>query len=145
MRYAPPRVNKTEIIGISVELKNVSSKPLAVQNDPASVRVRLSRLDGTVIDPSLPLARSGPVALPQWSVLSQDSYLGFYLYDYGIGVPEMEGALLALLPPSRVWMLKPSKYNLRGTFTAQPAACDNTPKNAWKGQLDLPSLEIEVR
>jgi hypothetical protein len=145
VRYAPPRVNKTELIGISVELKNISTEPLALRNDPASVRVRLCRPDGSVIDPGLPLARSGPVAFPQWSVLSPDAYLGFSLYDYGVGVPEGQGALLALLPPSRVWILKPGTYTLRGMFTAQTAAGDDHPKNAWKELLDLPPLEIEVR
>jgi hypothetical protein len=145
VRYAPPRVNKTAIIGISVELKNVSANPLAVQNDPASVHMRLFRSDGSVIDPSLPLVRSGPVAFPQWSILPPDAYLGFSLYDYGVGVPEIEGALLAVLPPSRVWLLKPGKYTLRGTATVHSAAQDKHPKNAWKGQLDLPPLELEVR
>lgn len=145
VRYAPPRVNKTEILGIAVELKNVSAKPLAVQNDPASVHVRLCRADGSVLDSSLPFVRSGPVALPQWSALPPDAYLGFSLYDYGVGIPEMDGALLALLPPSRVWMLKPGKYTLRGKFTVKPAAGGDHPKNAWQGQLDLPPLELDVR
>jgi hypothetical protein len=145
VRYAPPRVNKTEIIGISVELKNASARPLAVQNDPASVHVRLCRADGSVIDPSLPFVRSGPVAFPEWGVLPPNAYLGFSLYDYGVGVPEGQGALLALLPPSRVWFLKPGKYTLRGKFTVKPAAGDDHPKNAWTGQLDLPPLELEIR
>jgi hypothetical protein len=144
LRYAPPRVNKTEIIGVEVEVKNVSITPLAVRNDPASVRVCLIGPDGQPIEPGLPFVRSGPVASPQWGVLPRDSSLSFSLYDYGVGVPEGQGALLALLPPSRVWMLKPGKYTLRGTFTVQPAADDNPPKNAWKGQLDLPPLDIEV-
>jgi hypothetical protein len=145
VRYVPPRVNRTEIIGISVELKNVSTKPLAVQNDPASVRVRLGRADGSIIDPSLPFVRSGPVANPEWSVFPPNAYLGFSLYDYGVGVPDMEGAMLALLPPSRVWVLKPGKYTLWGTFTVQLAEGDDRPKNAWMGKLDLPPLEIDVR
>jgi hypothetical protein len=145
VRYARPRVDKTEIIGVEVELKNVSAEPLAVRNDPASVHVRLIGPDGQPIDPGLPLVRSGPVALPQWGVLPRDSSLSFSLYDYGVGVPEDQGALLALLPSSRVWMLKPGKYTLRGTFTVQPAADDKSPENAWKGQLDLPPLYIEVR
>jgi len=145
LRYAPPHVNKTEIIGVEVELKNVSKEPLAVRNDPASIRLRLIGPNGQPIDPGLPSHRSGPVALPQWGVLPRDSSLSFSLYDYGVGVPEGQGALLALLPPSRVWMLKPGKYTLRGTFTVEPAASDNPPKNAWKGQLDLPPLVLEVR
>jgi len=145
VRYAPPRLNKTAIIGIAVELQNDSTEPLAVRNDPALVRVRLIGPDGQPIDPVLPLVRSGPVASPQWGVLPRDSSLRFSLYDYGVGVPDGQGALLALLPPSRVWMLQPGKYTLRGTFTFQPAASDKTPTNAWKGKLDLPPLEIEVR
>ena len=145
VRYAPSQVNKTEIIGLEMELENVSTEPLAVQNDTASVRVRLIGPDGQSIEPSLPIDRSGPVADPKWCVLSRGESLSFSLYDYGVGVPEMNGALLALLPPSRVWMLKPGKYTLRGKFTVRPAGDEEPPKNAWKGQLDLPSLAIEVR
>lgn len=145
VRYPRPHVNDTEIIGVAVELKSVSATALAVRNDPASVRVRLCRPDGTPIDSTLALPRGGPVAAPQWGVIPPYAYLGFSLYDYGVGVPQGQGALLAILPPVQAWLLKPGKYILRGTFTVQPAAEDNPPKNAWKGQLDLPPLEIEVQ
>lgn len=145
VRYPRPYVNDTEIIGVAVELKSVSATALAVRNDPASLRVRLCRPDGTPIDSTLALPRSGPVAAPQWGVIPPYAYLGFSLYDYGVGVPRGQGALLAMLPPIQAWLLKPGKYTLRGTFTVQPAAEDNPPKNAWKGRLDLPPLEIEVR
>jgi hypothetical protein len=145
LRYPRPHVNDTEIIGVAVELKSVSATALTVQNDPASVRVRLCRPDGTPIDSTLALPRSGPVAAPQWGVIPPYAYLGFSLYDYGVGIPRGQGALLAMLPPIQVWLLKPGKYTLRGIFTVQPAAEDNPPKNAWKGRLELPALEIEVQ
>ncbi len=142
--YAPPRVNKTEINGIAVELRNSSDETLAVWNDPASVHVHLIGPDGRPIDADLPFVRSGPVAAPHWNTLSRDEDLKISLYDYGVGVPEGHGALLALLPPSRVWFLKPGKYTLTGTFKVQQTASGKTPANAWKGELQLPPLEIEA-
>ncbi len=145
VRRARPRSNGREIIDLYVELKNVSTGPLAVRNDPASVRVRLLNLDGTPIPQQMPLARSGPVPGPQWGVLPRGCYLGFSLYDYGIGISAGPGAHLALLPTMQCWELKPGRYILHGRFAVSSPETETYQKIAWKGQLDLPTLEIEVR
>jgi RNA polymerase sigma factor (sigma-70 family) len=141
VRQPRPKVNGTEIIAIAVELRNVSTDPLALQNDPASVRLTLHDATGKSI-PGGGLPRSGPIPAPQWGTIPRDSYLGFGLYDYGAGVPRGQGALLAVLH-GKDWLLKPGKYFLRGTFTVRKAVA--WPKNPWVGQLHLPPLEIEVR
>jgi hypothetical protein len=142
VRHPKPTVNSTQIIGIAVELKNASTEPMAVPNDPASVNVELFDSDGKPV-PQTALPRSGPVPLPQWGVLPRDSYLGFSLYDYGVGIPKDQGALLSLLPPVKAWLLNPGKYTLAGTFTVPKGKL--LPKDAWVGRLDLLPLGIEVR
>jgi hypothetical protein len=144
VRQTQPPVGTTEIIGVAVELKNVSAEPLAVRNDPAAVRLDLFDAKGQSM-PRAWLSRSGPIPFPQWGIVPGGCYLGFSLYDYGVGVPQGQGPLLALLPYAGDWILKPGKYTLRGTFNVQPRASDDPPKNAWRGELDLPPLEIEVR
>jgi hypothetical protein len=137
-------VGTTEIIGVAVELKNVWAEPLAIRNDPASVQLKLFDAHDQAL-PRAWLPRSGPIPFPQWGVLPGGSYLGFSLYDYGVGVPQGQGPLLTLLPYAGDWVLKPGKYSLRGSFSAHPRPDNKPPKNAWRGQLELPSLEIEVR
>jgi hypothetical protein len=143
VRYELPPTGTTPIIGVALELKNVSTEPLAVLADAEAVPLKLFHADGTPVE-NAGLARSGPVGPPQVAVLPRDSYLGFSLYDYGWGVPQGQ---TAFLPVRRggAWVLKPGKYILRGTFTPEPPEVETYRKNAWRGRLDLPPLEIEVR
>lgn len=143
VRHTLPPTGTTPIIGVALELKNVSTEPLAVLADAEAVPLKLFDADGKPVEDA-GLARSGPQAPPQVAVLPRDSYLGFSLYDYGWGVPQGQPAFLPVRRGG-AWVLKPGKYTLRGTFTDQPPEDETCRKNAWRGRLDLPPLEIEVR
>jgi hypothetical protein len=143
VRHTLPPTGTTEIIGVALELKNVSTDPLAVLADAEAVLLKLFDADGRPVE-NAGVPRSGPQPLPQVAVIPRDSYLGFSLYDYGWGVPQGQGAFLPVRRGG-AWMLKPGKYTLRGTFTVEPPEVETYRKNGWRGRLDLPPLEIEIR
>lgn len=143
VRHPMRRSNGTEIIGITLELRNGSTEPLAVLANAEAARLRVFGPDGVPVKEA-GLPRSGPVPGPQVAVIPRDAYLGFSLYDYGWGVPRDAGALLPVRSGGP-WVLEPGTYTLRGTFEVQPPEGETYRKNGWGGRLDLPALEIEVR
>jgi RNA polymerase sigma factor (sigma-70 family) len=123
---------------VTLELKNVSTKPLAVLNEP-KVEVSLTDAAGVVLPPSLPRVMSGPIPDPQWGVLPRDAYMGFRVDMTTVGVPTKDHALLAV--QGRTWDLKPGSYTVRAKVAAAGAPTHN---DAWGGELELPPVEVVV-
>jgi RNA polymerase sigma factor (sigma-70 family) len=123
---------------VTLELKNVSIKPLAVLNEP-KVEVSLTDAAGVVLPPSLPRAMSGPIPNPQWGVIPSGAYMGFRVDMTTVGVPTKDNALLAV--QGRTWDLKPGSYTFRAKVTAAGAPTHN---DAWGGELELPPVEFVV-
>lgn len=134
------KYNETNLLDIILELKNVSTKPIAIQNDRDAVSFKLYDLRGYAI-PQAGSDRSGPVPYPQWAIIPRDSYLGFSLYGYTAGIPGGGGLFIAL--PKDTWLLKEGEFILHATFTIENMG-KNRPENAWSGKLVLPPLRISV-
>jgi len=70
---------------VVLELKNVSTRSVAVLNQPA-IRVELYDGAGKPVSTSgFPM--SGPIPNPQWGVLPRDAYFGFRIDMTTVGVP----------------------------------------------------------
>jgi len=136
----PNKYNETNLLDIILELKNVSTKPIAIQNDRDAVSFKLYDLRGYAI-PQAAGGRSGPVPYPQWAIISRDSYLGFSLYGYTAGIPGGGGLFIAL--PKDTWLLKEGEFILEATLTIKDIGEDR-PDNAWLGEIVLPPLRISV-
>ena len=132
--------NETNLLDVILELNNVSTKPIAVQNDRDAVSFRLDELRGYAV-PQAAYVKSGPVPYPQWATIPRDSYWGFSLYDRTVGIPGGGGTFIAL--PNNVWLLKDGQFILHATFTVKDIGEDR-PQNAWSGELVLPPLRISV-
>lgn len=140
VRNKPNKYNETDLLDIILELKNVSTKPIAIQNDRDAVSFKLHDLRGYAI-PQAPGSRTGPVPYPQWAAIPRDSYLGFSLYDWTAGIPAGGGTFIAL--PNHTWLLKEGEFILHATFSVKGIGKDR-PENAWSGKLVLPPLRISV-
>ena len=136
----PNKYNETTLLDIVLELKNVSTKPIAIKNNRDAVSFKLHDLRGYAI-PQSGYDRSGPVPYPQWAVIPRDSYWGFSLYDWTVGIPGGGGIFIAL--PNHVWLLKEGEFILDATFTIKDTG-EDSPENAWSGKLVLPLLRISV-
>jgi hypothetical protein len=143
VRHPAPKLQDTEIVAISLELKNISTGVLSVRNDPGYLKYQMFGPDKKMIPPK-GLLRYGPVPEPQWATLPPDCYLGFSLYDGGVGIPKGKATLLALYY-NNCWLLQPGTYSLEATFTVVSLPAPGTPPNVWIGALDLPPLEIKVQ
>jgi RNA polymerase sigma factor (sigma-70 family) len=121
---------------VTLELKNDSTKPLAILNRP-KLEVSLTDANGLVI-PTESFPMSGPILDPQWAVLPRDAYLGFRVDMTSVGVPAKDRALLAL--GGKMWGLKPGSYTVR----AKVAPADATHNDAWGGELELSPVEVVV-
>jgi hypothetical protein len=135
-----PPMGRTDILDVVLQLKNVSTRPLAVRNDPEAVSVRLYDLRGYAV-PQAGHSRSGPVPYPQWAIVPRDSSLRFSLYDCGVGIPANAGTLLAL--PRGLWLLKKGQYVLEAVFAVRKLPPD-APDNAWSGELTLPHVKFRT-
>lgn len=140
VKNKPNKYNETNLLDIILELKNVSAKPIAIQNNRDAVSFKLHDLRGYDI-PQSGYVRSGPVPYPQWAVIPRDSYWGFSLYDWAVGIPGAGGTFIAL--PNHVWLLKEGEFILHATFAIKDIGEDR-PENAWSGKLILPPLRISV-
>jgi len=140
LKYKPNKYNETNLLDIILELKNSSTKPIAIKNNQNAVSFKLHDLRDYPI-PQSGWTRSGPVPYPQWAVIPRDSYLGFSLYDCTVGIPGGGGTLIAL--PNNVWLLKKGEFILYATLAIEDIGEDR-PENAWSGKLILPPLRITV-
>ncbi len=136
----PKKYNKTSVLDIILELKSVSTKPIAIQNNRNAVSFKLYDLRGYAV-PQAGSDRSGPVPYPQWAIIPRDSYFGFSLYAYTAGIPGGGGLFIAL--PKDTWLLKEGEFILHATFTIKDIGEDR-PDNAWSGDIVLPPLRISV-
>ncbi len=141
LKDKPNNYNQTTLLDIVLELKNVSTEPIAIKNNREAVSFKLNDQKGYAIPRSGGM-RSGPVPDPQWAVVPRDSYWGFSLYDWGVGIPGGKDTLIAL-PNHHVWLLKEGDFILRATFSVKDVGEDK-PENAWSGELVLPPLRISV-
>jgi uncharacterized protein (TIGR03067 family) len=121
---------------VMLELKNVSTKPLAILNQP-KLDVALTDTNGLVI-PTESFPMSGPIPNPQWATLPREAYLGFRVDMTTVGVPAKERALLAV--GGKMWGLKPGSYTLRVKVSPE----DTNHNDAWGGDLELPPVEVLV-
>ncbi|HUU19188.1 MAG TPA: toxin-antitoxin system YwqK family antitoxin [Sedimentisphaerales bacterium] len=140
VRNKPNKYNETILLDIVLELKNVSTKPIAIKNDQNALSFKLQDLRGYDI-PQSGYSKSGPIPYPQWAVIPRDSYWGFSLYDRTVGIPGGEDTFIAL--PNHVWRLKEGEFILHATLTVKDIGEDR-PENAWSGELVLPPLRISV-
>ena len=136
----PNKYNETDLLDIILELKNVSTKSIAIQNNRDAVSFKLHELRGYAV-PQTGYVKSGPVPYPQWATIPRDSYWGFSLYDWTVGIPGGGGTFIAL--PNNVWLLKEGEFILYGTLTTKGIGKDE-PENAWSGELVFPPLRISV-
>ena len=140
LKNKPNEYNETNLLDIVLELKNISTKPIAIKNNQNAVSFKLHDLRGYTI-PQSGYDRSGPLPYPQWAVIPRDSYLGFSLYDPTVGIPGAGGTFIAL--QNNVWLLKEGEFILNATFAIKDIDEDR-PENAWTGKLILPPLRISV-
>jgi len=140
VRNKPNEYNETNLLDVVLELKNVSTKPIAIKNNRDAVSFKLYDLRGYAI-PQSGYSKSGPVPYPQWAVIPRDSYWGFSLYDWTVGIPGGGGTFIAL--PNHVWLLKEGEFILHATLTVKDTGEDR-PENAWSGELILPPLRISI-
>jgi RNA polymerase sigma factor (sigma-70 family) len=138
------RIGGTEIVCVTLELENVSPRPLFFTTDPSCLDVDLFTSDGNKV-PQAGVKRGGPIAAPTWGVIAPGSYVGFPLEYVALEIPKDRGALLPL-QMNKDWLLLPGKYHLRGHYSAKPAE-ESTYKDVqrWAGKLELPPLSIEVK
>ena len=122
---------------ISLELKNDSTRPLAVIDQPR-LDVELVAGGKPVPDASFPM--SGPIPNPQWGVVPQSACLGFRVDMRTVGVPTNGSMLLAV--GGRMWQLEPGTYELRVVLVAEKQK--DGPDNQWVGRLPLPPVEVVV-
>ena len=141
VRNRPNKYSETSLLDIILELKNISTKSIAIKNDQEAVSFKLQDLRGYDI-PQSGSARTGPIPFPQWAVIPRDSYWGFSLYDRGVGIPGGGGTFIAL-PNHHVWFLKEGEFILHATLTVKDVGEDR-PENAWSGRLVLPPFRISV-
>ena len=133
-------IGGTDILDVVLQLKNVSTHPIAVRNDPEAVSVTLYDSRRYAV-PQAGHDRSGPVPYPQWAIVPRDSSLEFSLYDCGVGIPANAGTLLAL--PRGVWLLQKGQYVLEAVFAVTQLPPD-APGNAWLGELTLPHVKFRT-
>ncbi len=122
---------------VSLELKNDSTQPLAVIDQPR-LDVELTAGGKPVPEASLPM--SGPIPNPQWGVVPQSACLGFRVDMQTVGVPTNGPALLAV--GGKMWHLEPGTYELRAVLVAEKQK--DGPDNQWVGRLPLPPVEVVV-
>ena len=125
---------------VVLELKNSSTRPVAVLNQP-TIRVELYNTAGKPVSTSgFPM--SGGIPNPQWGVLPRDAYLGFRIDMTTVGVPTRRHGKVLLALGGKQWGLKPGKYFLSATLVAEEDK--DAPDGQWIGELKLPTIEVVV-
>jgi RNA polymerase sigma factor (sigma-70 family) len=141
------KLNGTPILGLTLELANVSTGSLSFKADPEFAKVEVFDSTGKAVRQS-GLPRSGPVPNPEYAVIPRDSYLGLPLDILTVGIPPNKGALLSLRNAD--WVLEPGRYTIRASFAAASSAVRvtvggaDTQPTAWADKLTLPPVVIEV-
>lgn len=123
---------------VTLELKNVSLKPLAVINQPR-IEAELFNSAGKRVNTTARFSMSGPIPDAQWGVIPRDANLGFRIDMLTVGVPSKDQALLAV--GGKTWGLKPGKYTRESKMICKK---QKGPNNQWVGQIVLPPVEIIV-
>ena len=131
------------VLHLTLEVMNVSAKPLALLDDPLQVKVDVLDAEGKPVPPAV-TAVDILTRLREWGVIPSDAYLGFPLGIDGIGRPEGTFALLAA--GDSAWQLRGGRYTVRGKLTALAEVKRKgvRPENAWSGEFDLPPVAIQV-
>lgn len=133
--------NGTKILGLDLQLQNVTTDTMRVVNDPGDIRVQVFDAVGKATVKESGLPRSGPVPNPSVCVLPRDAYLGFALDTTTVGIPRDRPALLPL--HSQDWILEPGKYVITATYSV--AKTKIRPEGVWLGTMELPPIVLEVK
>ena len=123
---------------VSVELKNDSSTPFAVINQPR-LEAELTTDAKLVFEDGVHIV-SGPVPNPQWGVVPQNASLGFRVDKTTVHGPNNGSRLLAI--GDKIWDLMPGTYELRVVLVTEKS--NDGPDNQWVGRLTLPPVVIVV-
>ena len=145
-----PTINDSMIIGVVLELENVSDRPLLVLNDPALADVELFDGAGKPIASRRDLPLDGLVAYPEWKTIPPHQSIQFAIESHSVGVPH--GVIFIDLYAhnyvDRVWTPDPavhgSEYFLHGTFRHAKDVKDDLPTH-WNGTLELPFVKITAK
>ncbi len=124
---------------VNLELRNVSSQPIAVINQPR-IQAELFDSSGNPVS-TLDYPMSGPIPGPQWAVIPRDAYVGFRVDMQTVGVPPREQKTV-LLAVGRTWRIGVGKYVLTSRLIFEHQS--DGPNNQWTGELELPPVEVEV-
>jgi len=125
---------------IYLELRNHSSDPIAVTNQP-QIAAEVFDEAGNVVSPS-GARRSGPLRSPQWVVIPIDAYVGYRVDMQTLGLSEKERHVVLLAVGDNSWELKVGKYVFKATASFEESK--DGPQDQWIGELVLPPVEIVV-
>ena|SRR5215207_3845542 len=125
---------------IHLELRNHSSTPVAVINQP-EVRAELYDSSGRPVD-TLGYPMSGPIPGAQWAAIPRDSYLGFRVDMQTVGVPTREQGMALIAVGGRTWRVEAGTYVLETAVVFERR--EEGPANQWVGELELPPVEVVV-
>ena len=145
-----PPLNESTIIGVVLELQNVSDQPIAVLTDPVLDKVELLDGAGKPIVPRRDLSIDGLVAAPEWKTIPPQQSIQFAIESHSAGVPHgvVFIDLYAHNDVDRVWTPDPavhgSEYFLRGTFRHAKDVKNDLPTH-WNGTLELPFVRITAK
>ena len=145
-----PKVNNSTIIGVALELLNVSDHPIMILNNPELINVELFNGAGKPFESRRDLPFDGLVPFPEWKLIQPGQSIKFAVESQSAGVPQ--GVIfIDLYAPGdidRVWTPDPavqgSEYFLRATFR-QGKNLKDSPPASWNGTLDLPFVKIDEK
>jgi hypothetical protein len=138
-----PAFNGTRMLGIDLELRNVSDvgNPIEIYYDPINA-FRCELLDAKnnpVAQP--PLVADIMTPNPYWISLPYQGSIRFRVSVNGYGVAKDSGRMIQM--SCGAWLLKPgdqAPYAFHATLSADPA---REPRpHAWKGPLELPLTAV---
>ncbi len=143
-----PKVNDSTIIGVALELMNVSDHPIMILNSPELINTELFNGAGKPIEPRRDLPMDGLVPFPEWKSIPSGQSIKFAIESHSAGVPlgVIFIDLYAHGDVDRVWTPDPavqgSEYYLRGTFQ-QGKDLKDSPPASWNGTINLPFVKID--
>jgi RNA polymerase sigma factor (sigma-70 family) len=140
--------NGTERLELAVELENIGSSPLIIENDPVQLMLTILDASGQPV-PAGEFPRTGtPLPRYQKGTVPAGAYLGIPVGSKVSGtLHKFNGAQLSLYKGD--WALKPGRYTLKATFSYITGKILVEPINQesprqWAGHLELPTLDVEV-
>jgi hypothetical protein len=124
---------------LEVEFENVGAPPLTVQlSNPLAYSIVVREAAGGEVRPTF--QRGDVLASARWDVLEQGKPRRFPLSIRG----QEDGAADAQLDvTTSAWRLAPGSYRVSGSFASERFSGDSRP-TAWRGNLELPAVELHV-